>query len=520
MFEIILKKLTIWRNEKARQENVDLFRILPSKTLEELAIRCPRDKKEMTAIKGIKEAKFRKYGKELLGIINSDEAPLSKKSNKDLENLNYFRHLSRSTKIETMETKKAMSVGEAWDLVNSSLMALDLRIRGEVTSVDIRSSAVYFSIKDKKDGSVMNCFIFRYQYDILAVDLHEGVEVVVEGYLEVYKPYGRLSLRTNVIELEGEGALKKEYLALKNKLEEEGLFAPETKKVLGRMPHNIGLITSKGGAAIGDFRSNIGRFGFRIRLVNSSVEGKKAVFELIEAIRYLRKQKDLDVIVIIRGGGSLESLQAFNNEALIREAVLMPIPLICGIGHDKDISLLSLAADYSVSTPTAAARLLGSLWESEIERLGSYQRNIFSSYDNAFRSRQNDIDTLSGAIEHGWRDIVDKVERVIDRLQDNATAYIENALRRLRTKCDDSWAGMRESYYKQIYDANYTLDTAEKYISLNDPARQLRLGYGIVSLRGKSIRSVTKLRKGDELKILLSDGEAKTSVHRIKKFKK
>lgn len=511
MFELILRKLTIWRNETARKEGVELFRVLPNKTLEEVARQAPKNKEELTAIKGIKEAKFQKYGREILKIV-------AVSGQVSAENVSGDFSVFNIKPIREKVEEKIFAVGEFLDFLNGKLTEFSARIKGEVTSIDERERAVYFSIKDKGDESVINCFVFRYQYDILGVKLEEGMEVVVAGYPEIYKPYGKLSLRVSSIELEGEGALKKEYEELKRKLEMEGVFAESAKRKFVGLPGRIGLITSREGAAIGDFTSNVGQFGLKIKFINSSVEGRRAVFELISAVRTFQ-ESDIDALVIIRGGGSLESLQAFNNEALIREAKKMKVPVICGVGHDRDISLLSLAADYSVSTPTAAARLIGGLWEREIDKIDHFERNILESFETQTREFGRDIKNNSLNIDTGFQEILRRTENSFEVFLRKALGSIEDGFVEKGRVLDNYRKKVRYDFDAAIIQTKNKLEGAESIIRLNDPARQLRLGYGIISKNGASIRSVEEMREGDTIKIRVWDGEAQSEIKKIKKIK-
>lgn len=510
MFGIILRKLTIWRNDTARKEGVEFFRVLPNKTLEEVARQAPKNKTELTAIKGIKEAKFQKYGREILEIVAAGSESLAENAS---DNLSVFNIKPIREKAE----EKTFSVGEFLDFLNGKLVEFSARIKGEISSIDERERAVYFSIKDKSDESVMNCFVFRYQYDILGVKLEEGMEVVVAGYPEIYKPYGRLSLRVSSIELEGEGALKKEYEELKKKLEAGGVFAESTKKKFIGLPQKIGLITSREGAAIGDFTSNVGQFGLKIKFINSSVEGRRAVFELINAIKTFQKS-DIDALVIIRGGGSLESLQAFNNEALIREAKKMKIPVICGVGHDKDISLLSLASDYAVSTPTAAARLIGGLWERELDKIDVFEKNILESFKAQAEGVGRSIRNTSLNIESGFQEILRRVENRYEIFLRRAFEAIEDGLGEKNRALNDYWRKLGYDFGAAFARTKNRLEQSESVIRLNDPSRQLRLGYGIISKNGASIRSVEEMSKGDMIKIRVWDGEAQSEIKNVKKF--
>lgn len=515
----------------ARREGVDLFRVLPNKTLEELAEKRPGDKAAFLEINGIKEAKFRKYGRDLLAIINGEEN--SRPFRIQRENLDYFkkeflgkggnsaeREEAASPLPGQREAEGAVSVGAYLDRINRNLLALGLaRVRGEVSSVSERGNAVYFTLKDEMDESVINCLIFRREYDILGLRLAEGVRIIAEGRAEIYKPYGKLSFRAEVIELGGEGSLKKEYDKLKEKLEEEGFFAEEAKRRLERLPQRIGLITSRDGAAIGDFTSNIGQYGLRIRFVNSSVEGKRAVFELINAVRSFAKP-DIDVLVIIRGGGSLESLQAFNNEALIRETKRIKVPVVCGVGHERDVSLLALAADYAVSTPTAAAKLIGGMWEKELGRLDQFENNILDNFAYAVSHADRRIQGFSSDIESDFRSILENTESRYGKFKDNALIRIEKSIGNAEEKLAEGWRDLTEGFGAALIRTRSAADGFENALKLNDPQRQLRLGYGIISKNGASIRSVGALRAGDTVKIRVFDGEARSEIKAIKKLKK
>jgi len=519
MFAILLRKLTVWRNEAARREGVELFRVLPNKALEEIARREPKNKAELTAIKGIKEAKFQKYGREILSITKGD-APARQVAKNDDDDLNYFKNAGKEAsggKTDEVVGEKIFSVGEFLDMLNDRLTECGGRVKGEISSIDERERAVYFSIKDKSDEGVMNCFVFRYQYDILGVKLKEGMEIVVAGYPEIYKPYGRLSLRVSSIELEGEGALKKEYEALKKKLEEEGIFAESAKRKFIALPRKIGLITSREGAAIGDFIGNVGQFGLGIKFMNSSVEGRRAVFELINAVRIFQKS-DIDVLVIIRGGGSLESLQAFNNEALIREMKKMKVPVICGVGHDRDISLLSLAADYSVSTPTAAARLIGELWEKEVNKIDYFEKNILESFEAQIDKSGLGIRNFSFKIDTGFREILRREENRYESFLRKVLGGIEEGLSSKTRELESFGKKMGYDFATAFARTENRIGGIENIIKLNDPSRQLRLGYGIISKNGSSIRSVEEMNEGDTVKIRVWDGEAQSEIKKIKKI--
>ena len=250
------------------------------------------------------------------------------------------------------------SISEYIELLNIGLKKSKAKIIGEVSEVGFGPTGhVYFSLKDEKDGSVLKCIIWKSKYILFGIRLEEGLKIIASGYPEIYPLSGRLSFIAEVLEHAGEGTLKKEYEKLKKKLAEEGIFAEERKRPLPKYLRRVGLITSKQGAVLADFLSNLGKYGFKIKMIDSRVEGQGAVEDLLLSIKTFKKQ-DIEALVIMRGGGSLESMLAFNNELLVREVAGFPVPVIAAIGHDKDVPLMSLAADLAVSTPTAAANRL------------------------------------------------------------------------------------------------------------------------------------------------------------------
>ncbi len=278
---------------------------------------------------------------------------------------------------------KIFSVSQFIEILNVFFRKEDVRITGEICELKRAASGhVYFTIKDKSAGenggsAVLDSIIWKRNYEMCGVALEVGMEVVLTGHPNIYPPSGRLSFVADMIELVGEGALKKAYEALKKKLEAEGVFALERKRALSDLPQRIGVITSLKGAVIHDFENNLGKFGFKISVCDSRVEGQAAVKDLLARVATMRALAEtgtndddgrggkfgLDALVIIRGGGSLESLQAFNNEALVRAIVDFPVPVVAGIGHDQDVPLVALAADYMSSTPTATAHLINRSWE-------------------------------------------------------------------------------------------------------------------------------------------------------------
>lgn len=512
----LMQQLKGWRVVVARKEGVELYRVLSNKTIEEIAERKPTTKDELLDIKGIKEKKFDKYGKDILTLIKKyDEGSDEIKTSKQADAVHISGPAIEKKKVEGKE-EKVLTVGEYIDTLNAVLVRKGARILGEISSVDVRGNYVFFNMKDKTDQGLLACFMWASDYRTSGVELEEGMEIVATGFPEVYKPSGRLTFRAASVELVGEGALKKAYEELKKKLEVEGLFAKEKKKPIPLFPQKIGLITSSSGAVIHDFLNNLGSFGYKIRFFDSRVEGQVAVKDLLSAISYF-EDKDIDVLVIVRGGGSLESLQAFNNEILIRRIAEFKAPVIAGIGHDKDVPLASYVADLAVSTPTAVTVAINRSWEHVQSEIGMFERDIISRYQRMIMEQKFRLETLSRGIERGFGSLFKKFDDAKHALR-NAMSNIQHTLQssdRALTSVARTISGRFEEHIERI---RLRIESADKRLHASDPTRQLKLGYSIVYSADKIVRSVGDVKKSDKIDIRVADGKITSQVENITKL--
>ena len=525
MDQKLLYRLRAWRVAQAQREGVELFRVLPNTTLEEIARVIPKTAAEFLKIKGIKEGRFKKYGAMLLAML-SDAAPAQQNERVELSDApSIFDEQNAvnaalseeplDAELEIPGQRTLYTVSAFLDALNILFAEMTVRIKGEISSVDTRDKTTYFTLKDSTDGSILSCLIFRYQYEVSGVKLEVGQEVIVEGVPGIWKPTGRLSLKAQSIEVSGVGALQKAYDDLKKKLEQEGLFAPERKRALPEFPERIALITSSQGAAIGDFMMNLGKFGFKISLLNASVEGKKAVFDLIDAVRFFNRHPErYDVLVIIRGGGSLESLQAFNNEALVREVAESSIPTLCGIGHEKDVSLVVLAGDVMVSTPTATARALREDFERADASLLRSEQRLSAGFDRMLHAAQKACDDRAAFL-------LQRLHAVIGRYTRARNDFIRSAeglrfsIRNKRTVLSQVQISLivnQESWFEFVRER---ITQGETKLAAHDPKRLLRLGYSLVMKNGSILRSVADVKAGEVINIQLSDGSVDAEVKRI-----
>lgn len=494
MDNALLQKLKAWRRNTANLEGVEPFRVFANKVLENITEVKPTNKEELMAIKGIRDKKYAKYGKEVLAIINGEEI---------------------LPDLPDEKLEKPLSVSAYLDFLNRQLRKCRARIQGEISDLDIRERVVYFSLKDSEDESVIKCLMWHRDYELNGIDFEVGMEVILEGFPDIYKPNGGLAFKASSVELIGEGALKKAYDKLKKKLEAEGLFLEERKRTIPELPHKIGLITSETGDAIHDFQANLSRYGFNIKFMDSRVEGQLAIRDLISAVDHF-SDKDIDVLVIIRGGGSLESLQAFNNETLVRKIAGFDKPVICGIGHEKDVPLASLAADKMVSTPTAAANVLNSSWQKAIHALELNQERIFGAFNNTLSENLNAVNNLFQTIRDNFGLIFKNFNRAEESLKRSFVSLklrISDMKKNLARYPNIFLSG----FLRIINQTKQKTSSLEKLMLTYNPERQLNLGYSIVRSGGKIVKSVGSVKTGRIVDVTLNDGGFESEVKKIHK---
>jgi exodeoxyribonuclease VII large subunit len=419
-------------------------------------------------------------------------------------------------KKEDNQEEKIFSVSDYIKILNEGLKGFRAKISGEVSEVQISAKGhVYFSLKDEEDGSVIKCIIWKYNYFFYGVKIKEGFKVIVSGKPQVYSPTGRLSFIAEVIEYAGEGLLKKEYERLKKKLSEEGIFEEERKREIPFLPQKIGIITSLKGAVIADFSNNLSKFGFKVEMIDCRVEGQEAAKELLASVKTF-KERDIDLMVIIRGGGSLESMMAFNNELLVREISDFPVPVISGIGHHKDVPLMALASDISVSTPTAAANIINRSWEEAAVSLKNHQEDILNSYESCLEKSQNLLENSAEAIKK-VKDLIFEKYREIETALAISFQGFKNILYNEKKNLKESWGKIVFNFNSSISSLNQSLNHSEKIIYLRNPKTQLKMGYSIVKNKERLIRSIKDAKIGEELDVFVFDGKIVSKIKNILK---
>jgi exodeoxyribonuclease VII large subunit len=289
------------------------------------------------------------------------------------------------------------------------------------------------------------------------------------------------------------------------------LFSSSRKRALPAFPHRIGVLTSKSGAVINDFLSNIGHFGFEIIFVDTKVEGEGAIKDLLAGLRTLYKQ-DLDVLVVMRGGGSLESFQAFNNETIVRAISKFNVPVITGIGHDKDAPLVSLVSDINVSTPTAVANLITNSWRDAIHTVNLAEQKIFVSFESLLKDNMFLVDHARELLEETFRNIFDSFRTSTNRFLEHAVRF-EHHITHMYTTLGQFGQSFELLFIRLMRRVEEQLMFTEKHIAQGNPERQLKLGWSIIkNKKGSIIRSVTDVSPNEQIDVVVTDGTIHTKV--------
>lgn len=372
-------------------------------------------------------------------------------------------------------------------------------VKGEISNfVNHKSGHLYFSLKDS--DSQIRAVMFRSSAQRLKFLPESGMKVVLHGSVTVYQRDGSYQLYVNSMEPDGIGALYLAYEQLKEKLSGEGLFDDIYKKDIPRFSEKIGVITSPTGAAVRDIINVTGRRYplAKIYLYPSLVQGDGAVGNLISALDYFEKTKLVDVIIIGRGGGSIEDLWAFNSEQLARKIFSMSIPVISAVGHETDFTICDFVSDLRAPTPSAAAELaVPDIRELIIRVDGMAER-------------------LSGALLH----LIERKREKLEVLSDstvlkNPLVIINNKRDSLLEKQDEILSNIKEIIEQKRMDL---ILKTEKLNALN-PLSVMSRGYAVAEVDGSIIKSVKQVAKGDVLTVKFSDGTVETGVTKITKRK-
>ncbi|TAL20483.1 exodeoxyribonuclease VII large subunit [Patescibacteria group bacterium] len=392
-----------------------------------------------------------------------------------------------------MREEKGLLVYEVSEFIqylNDTLVSIvdpqRIAVEGEVSSFRVwQEKFVYFDLKD--ETGLLNCFLVLYQ---LKTPLEDGMRVRVYGLPKIVQKSGKFSITVQRLELVGEGALKRAYELLKQKLAAEGLFAPERKRPLPRFPETIGLIASRESAAYGDFLRILGNRwgGVRVLSAHVQVQGEPAVRQIVGAFRYFNELKSPpEVLVLARGGGSLEDLGAFNSEAAARAIFSSKVPVVVGVGHERDETIADLVADVRASTPSNAAELVVPDRREIASTVKYLTRVIHETLTAEISERASRVDHFVLRLDRALRSQVHRADALYARL----TAAAGSWLVRLQER----------------------LETSLRLLKNLDPRAQLRRGYAIVfDQKRRVLKDAAVVDEGDSLTVKLHRGSLEVEV--------
>jgi exodeoxyribonuclease VII large subunit len=372
-------------------------------------------------------------------------------------------------------------------LFASDILLTYVQIEGEISNFTHHYSGhMYFSLKD--DKSRIKCVMFKGDNEEIDFKPKDGTKVVVSGSVGVYEKDGSYQVYVRRMEKQGLGGLYRAFEELKNKLSEEGLFDPEYKIQLPSLPRKIGVVTSSTGAAIRDITSILKRRfpAVSILLYPALVQGDGAVKDIIKALKYLDEKEDIDLIIVGRGGGSIEELGAFNNEALARCIFSLKKPVITAVGHETDFTIADFVADVRAATPSAAAEIAVPDRRTMLDELDSIGKAAVSL--EAIK-----ISRESGKLQQLKRNLsyVNPERRLSDR-------HIE---------LDIQFKRLEHSMFRKFSVLKSALSEYEARIGLSNPCLPLERGYGIVmDADGRIVRSAFDVGREQSVSIKMRDG--------------
>ncbi|MCM8814748.1 MAG: exodeoxyribonuclease VII large subunit [Candidatus Omnitrophica bacterium] len=467
------------------------------------------------------------------------------KEKSPLDDWNLFNQQQETEIQGSNELKKEyLTVSEFLDSVNLELSKISCRVLGEISDVNPRDRYCFFVLKESNpdvESAIVECFIGWRSFEAYKHLLKDGMQVIVSGFPGIYKKSGRFRIDVSKIEPFGEGALKQAFEALKKKLEEKGYFSPERKKPVPDIIQRIGLVTSMAGAAIKDFMRNLGQYGFQIYHINVYVEGAYAVDSIISAIRYFNRNiSGLDVIVLIRGGGSLESLKAFNDEDVANAIFDSKLPVITGIGHERDITIADLVADRSFSTPTAVAAFIRNQREQLIQNIQMVEDVLISSSESILEDLYDELELLKQNVLAGFENILQKYsfsirhcaekmhgcfKKVFDSFKEIERRFVSQVSQwHLLIKQMESSLSIFNQQAVNFFQAsierirNQVEVLQAKLASLN-PESILSKGYSIVyDSQNNLIKKATQVKKDDSIWIKLHKGKIISIVDKTEDF--
>lgn len=414
-------------------------------------------------------------------------------------------------------------------------------LTGQVSNFRKRPTHQYFSLKD--DNAVIQATIWSGIYQKLGFDLEEGMKINVVGRVQIYEPSGSYSIIIEKVEPDGVGALAIQFDQLKKKLAEEGLFQERFKQPLPQFSKRIGVVTSRSGAVIRDIITTVSRRfpGVDILLYPTKVQGEGAAEEIARNIARANQRNNLDLLIIGRGGGSIEDLWAFNEEIVVRAIFESRLPIISSVGHETDVTLADFVADRRAATPTAAAELATPVTKLDVlahlqnqeKRMATAVRNILSKKQEALKKCSQSV--IFRQPERLYDGYLQRLDQLQLRLKQSLRTQISDnkQLVQARThrlvqlspitkiqRYQDRLSQLDKLLRSQmalVYDAKVAeVKRLSEALLMLDTSRIVARGYAIVKKEESVIDSVESLKKKDQVTLLMRDGRVELEVKDVK----
>lgn len=414
-------------------------------------------------------------------------------------------------------------------------------LTGQVSNFRKRPTHQYFSLKD--DHAVIQATIWSGIYQKLGFDLEEGMKINVIGRVQVYEPSGSYSIIIEKAEPDGVGALAIQFEQLKKKLTEEGLFQERFKQPLPQFSNRIGVVTSRSGAVIRDIITTVSRRfpGIDILLYPTKVQGEGAAEEIARNIARANQQDDLDLLIIGRGGGSIEDLWAFNEEIVVRAIFESRLPIISSVGHETDVTLADFVADRRAATPTAAAELATPVTKLDVlAHLQNQEKRMATAVQNVLSKKQESLKKCSQSVifrqpERLYDGYLQRLDQLQLRLKQSLRTRISDnkQLVQARThrlvqlspvtkiqRYQDRLGQLDKLLRSQmalVYDAKVAeVKRLSEALLMLDTSRIVARGYAIVKKEESVVDSVESLKKKDQVTLLMRDGRVELEVKDVK----
>ena len=414
-------------------------------------------------------------------------------------------------------------------------------LTGQVSNFRKRPTHQYFSLKD--DHAVIQATIWSGIYQKLGFDLEEGMKINVIGRVHVYEPSGSYSIIIEKAEPDGVGALAIQFEQLKKKLTEEGLFQERFKQPLPQFAKRIGVVTSRSGAVIRDIITTVSRRfpGVDILLYPTKVQGDGAAEEIARNIARANQREDLDVLIIGRGGGSIEDLWAFNEEIVVRAIFESRLPIISSVGHETDVTLADFVADRRAATPTAAAELTTPVTKLDVlAHLQNQEKRMATAVQNVLSKKQEALKKCSQSVifrqpERLYDGYLQRLDQLQLRLKQSLRTRISDSKQVVQARThqlvqlspvpkiqryQDRLAQLNKLLRSQmalVYDAKVAeVKRLSEALLMLDTSRIVARGYAIVKKEESVVDSVESLKKKDQVTLLMRDGQVELEVKDVK----